>query len=73
MICFAEHGDNPAEPIFVAIEIGRGLLIACLRATGRKAINPLSVARYRERHTVARSKSDHADAITLANILGLAA
>jgi transposase len=68
---FAEHGDNPAEPIPVAIETGRGLLVACLRATDRKiyAINPLSVARYRERHTVARSKSDHADAMTLANIL----
>jgi transposase len=33
------------------------------------AINPLAVARYRERHTVARAKSDHADAMTLANIL----
>jgi hypothetical protein len=45
--------------------------VSCLRATGRKvyAINPLAVARYRERHTVARSKSDHADAMTLANIL----
>ncbi len=27
------------------------------------------MARYRERHTVARAKSDHADAMTLANIL----
>ena len=33
------------------------------------AINPLAVACYRERHSVARSKSDHADAMTLANIL----
>jgi transposase len=33
------------------------------------AINPLAVARYRERHSVARSKSDHADAMTLAHIL----
>ncbi|GAA3517187.1 hypothetical protein GCM10023075_79630 [Streptosporangium album] len=67
----AEHGDNPEAPIPVAIETGRGLMVACLRATGRKvyAINPLAVARYRERHTVARSKSDHADALTLANIL----
>jgi transposase len=67
----AEHGDSPSEPIPVAIETSRGLLVACLRATGRKvyAINPLAVARYRERHTVARSKSDHADAFTLANIL----
>jgi transposase len=68
---FAEHGDTPDEQIPVAIETSRGLLVACLRATGRKvyAINPLAVARYRERHTVARSKSDHADAMTLANIL----
>jgi hypothetical protein len=44
--------------------------VASLRATGRAvyAINPLAVARYRERHSVARAKSDHADAMTLANI-----
>ena len=29
----------------------------------------MAVARYRDRHTVARSKSDHADAVVLANIL----
>lgn len=68
---FSEHGDTPDERIPVAIETGRGLLVACLRATGRTvyAINPLSVARSRERHSVARGKSDHADAMTLANIL----
>jgi transposase len=67
----AACGDTAQEPIPVAIETSRGLLVACLRATGRKvyAINPLAVARYRERRTVARSKSDHADAMTLANIL----
>ena len=55
----------------MAIETPRGLLVAALRATGRSvyAINPLAVARYRERHSVARAKSDHADATTLANIL----
>ena len=55
----------------MAIETPRGLLVASLRATGRPvyAINPLAVARYRERHSVARAKSDHADAMTLANIL----
>ena len=44
--------------------------MAALRATGRRvyAINPMAVARYRERWTVARSKSDHADAVVLANI-----
>jgi len=66
-----EYGDTAAEPIPVAIETSRGLLVACLRATGRPvyAINPLAVSRYRERHTVARAKSDHADAMILANIL----
>ncbi|MPY80175.1 MAG: IS110 family transposase [Actinophytocola sp.] len=67
----AEAGDTAADPIPVAIETSRGLLVAGLRATGRPvyAINPMAVARYRERHTVSRSKSDHADAMTLANIL----
>jgi transposase len=64
-------GDAPGEQIPVAIETPRGLLVACLRATGRPvyAINPLAVARYRDRHRVARAKSDHADAVCLANIL----
>jgi len=67
----AEHGDNPTDPIPVAIETSRGLLVASVRATGRPmyAINPLAVSRDRERHTVARAKSDHADAVVLANIL----
>lgn len=67
----AAVGDSAEDPIPVAIETPRGLLVASLRATGRAvySINPLAVARYRERHTVARSKSDHADAMTLANIL----
>src|SRR4030088_417421 len=67
----AEHGDDQGEPIPVAIETPRGLVVACLRRTGRQvyAINPLSVARYRERHNVARSKSDRVDAQLLANIL----
>jgi transposase len=67
----AEAGDTIAAPVPVAIETPRGLLVASLRATGRPvyAINPLAVACYRERHSVARSKSDHADAMTLANIL----
>jgi transposase len=66
-----DAGDSAEEPIPVAIETPRGLLVASLRATGRPvySINPLAVARYRERQSVARSKSDHADAMTLANIL----
>lgn len=67
----AEAGDNPEDPIPVAIETPRGLLVAALRETGRAiyAINPMAVARYRERHSVSRKKSDHIDAMTLANIL----
>jgi hypothetical protein len=67
----ADAGDSDANPIPVAIETPRGLLVAALRAAGRRvyAINPMAVARYRERWTVARSKSDHADAVVLANIL----
>jgi transposase len=67
----AEHGDNRAELIPAAIETGRGLLVAALRATGRPvfAINPLSVSRYRDRHSVARRKSDAGDALVLAHLL----
>lgn len=67
----AQHGDSTEHPIPVAIETPRGLLPQCLRATGRQvyAINPLAVARYRDRVSVARAKSDAADARVLAGIL----
>ena len=67
----AEHGDSAADPVPVAIETPRGLLTACLRATGRPVypINPMAVARYRDRHSVAGRKSDHGDAVVLANVL----
>jgi transposase len=67
----AEHGDSIGDPVPVAIETPRGLLVACLRATGRKVypINPMAVARYRDRHSIAGRKSDHGDAVVLANIL----
>ena len=50
----AEHGDTPGDPVPVAIETPRGLLVACLRATGRPVypVNPMAVARYRDRHSV---------------------
>ncbi|MYS81107.1 IS110 family transposase [Embleya scabrispora] len=65
------HGDSAEDPIPVAIETPRGLLVAALRTTGRKvyAINPLAAARYRDRSSVSRAKSDAADARVLANIL----
>jgi transposase len=67
----AEHGDAPGDPIPVAIETPRGLLTACLRATGRPVypVNPMAVARYRDRHSVAGRKSDHGDSFVLANVL----
>ena len=67
----AEMGDHPDAPIPVAIETSRGLLVACLQATGRKvyAITPMAVSRYRDRHSVAGKKSDAGDAPVLANIL----
>ena len=60
----AAHGDSAEDPIPVAIETPRGLLVACLGATGRNVypINPMAVARYRDRHSVACRKSDHGDA-----------
>ena len=67
----AEHGDSAEDPVPVAIETPRGLLVACLRATGRPVypINPMAVARYRDRHSIAGRKSDHGDAVVLAGIL----
>jgi Transposase len=67
----ATHGDTGGLPVPVAIETPRGLLVACLRAGSRRvfAINPMAVARYRDRHVVSGKKSDHADAMVLANIL----
>ena len=67
----ADYGDSPGDLIPVAIETPRGLLVACLRATGRPVypINPMAVARYRDRHSVAGRKSDHGDSFVLANVL----
>jgi len=68
---FTEHGDTAGDPVPVAIETPRGLLVACLRATGRQVypVNPMAVARYRDRHSVAGGKSDHGDSIVLAHVL----
>jgi len=48
----AEHGDTAEDPVPAAIETPRGLLTACLRATSRQIypVNPMAVARYRDRH-----------------------
>jgi transposase len=55
----------------VGIETDRGPWVAALAAAGYEvfAINPMSVARYRERHSTSGAKSDAADAHLLAEIV----
>ncbi len=66
----AEHATDPAE-VIIGIETDRGLWVQALLAAGYQvyAINPLSVARYRQRHNVAGAKSDAGDAKTLADLV----
>jgi transposase len=66
----ARHVDEP-DQVIVGIETDRGLLVGSLVAAGYEiyAINPLSVARYRDRHGTSRAKSDAQDAKLLADIV----
>lgn len=60
-----------SEDVIVAIELDRGLLVGALVAAGYEvfAINPLSVDRYRDRHSTSGAKSDPGDAKVLADIV----
>jgi len=62
--------DEPVE-VVVGIETERGPWVQALLAAGYQvyAINPLQVARYRERHSVSGAKSDPGDAHTLADMV----
>jgi transposase len=62
-----------ASLVKVAIETDRGPWVAALVAAGYEvfAVNPMSVARYRERHSTSRAKSDAGDAHVLAEIARL--
>nr|CEL13406.1 Mobile element protein [Kibdelosporangium sp. MJ126-NF4]CTQ99095.1 Mobile element protein [Kibdelosporangium sp. MJ126-NF4] len=65
-------GVDAEEPeVVVGIETDRGPWVQALLAAGYAvfAVNPLSVARYRERHGVSGAKSDAADAHTLADMV----
>jgi transposase len=67
---------DPAEAasrVKVGIETDRGAWVAALVAAGYEvfAINPMSVARYRERHSTSGAKSDAGDAHVLAEIVRL--
>lgn len=69
----ADHLDDDDEPgqVLVGIETDRGPWVQALIATGYRvyAINPLQVARYRERHATSGAKSDPGDAHVLAEIV----
>lgn len=69
----AEHADEDSDPDHVAIgiETERGPWVQALIASGYRvhAINPLQVARYRERRSVSGAKSDAGDAHTLADMV----
>jgi transposase len=62
-----------AARVKVGIETDRGVWVQTLIAAGYEvfAINPMSVARYRERHSTSGAKSDAGDAHVLAEIVRL--
>lgn len=63
--------DVEDSEVLIGIETDRGPWVAALIAAGYTvfAINPLQVARYRERHSVSGAKSDPADAHTIADMI----
>lgn len=65
--------DEEPGSVLIGIETDRGPWVAALVAAGYEvfAVNPLQVARYRERHSVSGAKSDPGDAHTLAELVRL--
>jgi transposase len=66
----AAHAGDAGE-VVIGIETDRGLFAGALVAAGYQvfAVNPLSVSRYRDRHSVSGAKSDPADAKVLADLV----
>ena len=66
----AGHAEEP-DQVVIGIETDRGLWVEALTAAGYQvfAVNPLAVARYRDRHHVSGAKSDAADAKLLADLV----
>jgi hypothetical protein len=64
-------GDETPERVMIGIETDRGPWVTALVASGYRvyAINPMSVSRYRERHSTSGAKSDSADAWLLADLV----
>lgn len=69
----AEHlgDDDDPSSVLVGIETDRGAWVQALIASGYTVypVNPLRVARYRERHATSGAKSDPGDAHVLAEIV----
>jgi transposase len=61
------------QSVAIGIETDRGTWVAALVASGYQVfpINPMSVARYRDRHATSGAKSDRGDAHVLAEIVRL--
>ena len=66
----AEHVEEP-DQVVIGIETDRGLWAGALAAAGYQvfAVNPMAVARYRDRHHVSGGKSDASDAKLLADLV----
>jgi transposase len=66
----AAHAEDSAH-VIIGIETDRGLWVDALTGAGYQvyAVNPLAVARYRDRHHVSGAKSDAADAKLLADLV----
>jgi transposase len=66
----AEQNVQPTD-VIIGIETERGVWVQALLAAGYcvYAINPLSVLRYRDRHSLGGAKSDPADAKLLADVV----
>jgi hypothetical protein len=64
-------GEDEQVEVVVRIETERGPWMQALLAAGNQvyAINPLQLARYRQRHGVSGAKSDAGDAHTLADMV----
>ncbi|WP_084509517.1 IS110 family transposase [Nocardia pseudovaccinii] len=66
----AAHATDPGE-VVIGIETDRGLWVDALATSDYQvyAVNPLAVARYRDRHHVSGAKSDAGDAKLLADLV----
>ena len=69
-VLIGEHAEQP-DQVVIGIETDRGLWVGALAGAGYQvfAVNPLAVARYRDRHHLSGAKSDPGDAKLLADLV----